>query len=142
MIDIDYTKLEKMLEIKGISRRKLAKDTEISENSIAGSFRRRSKMKTAYLVRIANYFNVSPLALLKTDSNGEANPSDIEQLETFQQANCDIDSIIEDFDIDTMIDDLRKLTQEGRMKVADFIDLVLKIPSYRKDKSQNESGEG
>ena len=142
MVEVDYAKLGKLLELSGISRRKMAVDTGISENSIAGSFRRHSKMKTAYLIRIANYFGVSPSVLLKTNADGKPNSEDLEQIDILKQSETDIDRMIEDFDIEWIVEELKKLNQPGHMKVQEYIELLLLSPAYRKDSpEEHDSGE-
>ena len=67
MVQPDYDKLQEAMDKAGISRRKLAISTGISENSLAGSFRRRGKMQNENYRRIAEFLGVDPIECLKDE---------------------------------------------------------------------------
>lgn len=60
---MDFSRLDKLLRERKISRRKLAHETGINENTIGTAFKRKSGLSSDDVFRIAKYLGVSPYYL-------------------------------------------------------------------------------
>lgn len=65
-----YKKVKKLLDGKGITAYRLAKDTGIGQSTLSDWKNGRSQPKTDKLIKIANYFGV-PITYFIEDKKGE-----------------------------------------------------------------------
>lgn len=60
---MDFERLDRLLRERGISRRKLAQEVDINENTMGTAFKRKSGLGSDDVLRIAKYLEVSPYYL-------------------------------------------------------------------------------
>lgn len=144
MIAVNYQTLEGMMKVRDISRHKLAITIGVPVNTLAGSFRRHTRMKIETLWKIADALNVYATALV--DRNGYPSEdtywADLKAVENGRPA---YELLKEDARIDGLCSELRQLNGDGIQKALEYVLLLKKIPEFnqqggtKSDKIQSES---
>jgi transcriptional regulator with XRE-family HTH domain len=142
LVQVDYEAIDLLLQARKMSRRQLAKLLGISPDTLAGSFRRGSKMKVFQLWQIANILSVKPTDLLATDEDGHYSNEDIEKVESekFESEFLISEDNIGDIDII-----LEKLNPKGLQIIKTIAAEFSKIPEFQANYSllkSTYSGEG
>lgn len=84
MVEVDYDAIERLLQARNLSRRQLAKVIGVSPDTLAGSFRRKSKMKLYQLWQISKALNVRMYDLLGVNADENYAREELEKLESEQ----------------------------------------------------------
>lgn len=135
MIRIDYDALDTFLEQRGMSRRQLAAKIGIAPNTLAGSFRRQSKMKIDQIWKIADALAISPVQLLP-ESNYD-NPSDYNRdLELITSGRSGHRNMLSRDKIIAILDDLFLLNVPGLEAAHQQIHLLTEVPRFQKTSSE------
>lgn len=130
MIHVDYDALERIIRIKGLSRRKLALSVGIDETQFASSFRRRSRMQPENVRSIAAVLEINPLYLLPKEENGDYTyPADVKAIEEHEKAWS---KMVKSFSVDSINELIASLNDEGLDKACELIALLAEIPRYKK----------
>lgn len=117
MFDVDYDELDKLLANRGISRRQLAAMIGISPDTLAGSFRRKGRMNINSIRRIADSLNTN-----------------VESFSSVSSSDCDSSEKYEVYKLDSLLADLvSQLNSDGYEKMIDAVQVLLKVPEFRKD---------
>ena len=115
MSTVNYDRLTQLLEQNRMSRRELARRIGISPDTLAGSFRRESKMNNWQIIQIANALKVTPD--LFSDIIGIPYEDNV-KLYGYSKIERELDC----------------LNQSGIDKALELIKLLKMIPEYRKEK--------
>lgn len=143
MVQVDYETIDLLLQNKRISRRQLAKLIGVSPDTLAGSFRRNSKMKVFQLYQIASILSVEPIDLLLPDNNGNYNLEDLKKVEAGKSTYDEF--FINGDKIDEITDILSKLNQKGLYLIKVLANELCNIPEMKAPYSvitKSFSGEG
>ena len=134
MIRIDYDALDTFLEQRGMSRRQLAAKIGIAPNTLAGSFRRQSKMKIDQIWKIADALAISPVQLLP-ESNYD-NPSDYNRdLELITSGRSGHRNMLSRDKINEILDDLLLLNVPGLETAQQQIHMLTEIPRFKRNEN-------
>ena len=132
MIQIDYDELDRLLSNRGISRRQLAAKIEVSPGTLAGSFRRKSKLKIDRVWKIADYLGIKAIQLLQKDSEGNFNSADYERI---LFGKTEYESMMENEAIHAIGEKLALLNEFGIKHILNYAALLTEVPSFRKSNS-------
>ena len=111
--NVNYNVLDQLLFQAGMSRRSLAREIGVSQDTLAGSFRRNSQMSAPQIAKIADILNV--------------------RTSLFSDIADDSCSRVNVMVSDKVYRKLLKLNNTGLSEVDHMIDMLLKIPEYRRD---------
>ena len=140
MVSVNYQALEEMMKVRDISRHKLAITIGIPVNTLAGSFRRHTRMKIDTLWKIADCISVPAADLIDRNRypTEEAYQSDLKAVEN---GRPDHEIMVEDENIIEIIHRLRKLNLLGLRQMLSLIDLVSEVPKYQKSRAEQIADE-
>lgn len=129
MIQIDFDELDRLLSTRGISRRQLAARIGVSPDTLAGSFRRKSKLKIDLVWKIADCLGIDALQLLPADENGNYNPDDYQRI---QYGRTEYESMIENETIRSIREKLALLNESGIKQAESLVSLLTEVHRFRK----------
>lgn len=133
MIEIDYDELDKLLANRGISRRQLAAMIGISPQTLAGSFRRKGRIKIYLVWKIADCLGIKAFQLLKKDSDGNCDYDDWERIH-FGRTEYDV--MVEDNTIRSIGEKLVLLNEAGINQALKLVSLLTEVPRYQKTEAE------
>lgn len=135
MISVNYPALEAMMKVRDVSRRQLAITIGVPVNTLAGSFRRHTRMKIDTLWKIADRLSVSAVSLV--DRSGyateEAYQADVKAVEN---GRSDHDIMVEDTQILEILHVLRNLNAAGLRKALSLVELLNEVPKLQKSPAE------
>lgn len=133
MIQIDYEALDKLLSTRGISRRQLASKIGVSADTLAGSFRRKSRLKIDLVWKIADCLGIGALQLLPKDSEGKYDPDDYQRV---RFGRTEYEAMVEDDTIRAIGEKLVLLNKSGIEQALSMITLLTEVPKYQKTEDE------
>lgn len=128
MVEVNYDLIEQLLQARNISRRQLAKLIGVSPDTLAGSFRRKSKMKLFQLWQISKALNVRMYDLLAV--NSDENYSQ-EELEKFESEQKNFEYFENEDEIDAIVQSLEKLNSKGLSIIKSIATLLSDITELK-----------
>jgi len=114
---VDYDELDRLLSVRGISRRQLATMIGISPDTLAGSFRRKGRLKMDHVWKIAECLGVS------AESLSSVSGSDLKGFEEYSVSKLDAQ----------LASLVNKLNTAGYEKLMDAVQVLLMVPEFRKE---------
>ena len=130
LVQVDYEAIDLLLQARKISRRQLAKMIGVSPDTLAGAFRRGSKMKVFQLWQIASILSVQPIDLLVSDKEGNYNSEDIEKVES---AKFDFDFFATEDEIAEINTILEKLNPKALKIIKTIATEFSEIQEFKAD---------
>ena len=128
-------RLKLLRKEKSITQSALGKDLEVSQNAIYNWENGKREPDLEMIAKISKYFNVSASYLLGYDSNRKAEmikPTNSlagwdQKITTIQTSNKRLEKLAIYFS---------KLNEKGQEKAVEQVELLTKIPEYRKEEPE------
>lgn len=145
---LNYDHIDELLNQKGMSRRKLARELGISESTFTSSFNRHSKKPIPFETaeKIANILN-APLEEVVNIAIINLAPSETDtDFEKRKQLADSFLAQLRDMENDRLLSELELwfefLNLKGKEKAIDFVRMISKIPEYQENGEREEINNG
>lgn len=145
---LNYDHIDELLNKKGISRRKLARELGISESTFTSSFNRHSKKPIPFETaeKIAKILDVPLEEVVNvTIINLAPSETDPEFEKKKKLANSFI-AQLKEMENERLLSELKIwfefLNSKGKEKAIDFVRMISRVPEYQENEEQEESNHG